>query len=235
MSKVVILSGAGISAESGISTFRAKDGLWNNHKIEDICTAGCLKYNRENTIAFYDALRVSLENKKPNKAHIKISILANKFPDKISVITQNVDDLFEKANCKNIIHLHGFLPEVCCEKCSHKFNIGYAKQNDSSYDQCTKCGHDQIRPNIVFFGESAPMYKILYKELENCEMLVVVGTSGAVINTDMFLNSKIKISILNNLEPSIHINDELYSKSIFKPATEAVDEIVDEVLGFLKI
>lgn len=114
MAKVVILSGAGISAESGISTFRASDGLWNNHKIEEICIAGCMSFNRVKTVAFYDDLRTSLKAKLPNKAHVEIAKLTCKYPNDISVITQNIDDLFEKADCKNLIHLHGFLPELYC-------------------------------------------------------------------------------------------------------------------------
>lgn len=98
MAKVVILSGAGISAESGISTFRDEDGLWENHRIEDVCTNGCLITNREQTIKFYDMLRVGLKDKEPNYAHKVIAKLKDKYKDEIAVITQNVDDLFEKIN-----------------------------------------------------------------------------------------------------------------------------------------
>ena len=109
MAKIIILSGAGISAESGISTFRDEDGLWENHKIEDICVSGCLDFNRDNTIKFYDMLRVNLKDKKPNYAHEVVAKLKTKYPDDIAVITQNVDNMFEKANCKDVLHLPGFL------------------------------------------------------------------------------------------------------------------------------
>ena len=129
MSKVLILSGAGISAESGISTFRDSDGLWENHRIEDVCTAGCLDTNGEGTRAFYDARRADIEDKTPNYAHQVIVELKQKYPNQISVLTQNVDDLFEKAGMKEdeIVHLHGFLRELSCRECGEVFDVGYKK------------------------------------------------------------------------------------------------------------
>ena len=109
MAKVIIFSGAGISAESGISTFRDSGGLWNEYKIEDICSAGCMQKNRDKTIEFYDKRRVELEDKQPNKAHRKIKKLKDKYPNDIAIITQNVDNLFEKAGCRDVLHLHGIL------------------------------------------------------------------------------------------------------------------------------
>jgi len=232
MAKVIIFSGAGISAESGISTFRDSGGLWDNYKIEEICSAGCLEWNYDETIRFYDKRREDIKDKKPNKAHLEIVKLAKKYPDDVAIITQNVDDMFEKAGCENVVHLHGFLPEVRCESCGFIDNIGYKKLNDV-YDECPNC-KAKLRPNIVFFGEAAPMYEKLYTALQDCEMFVVIGSSGNVINTDMFVSSGIKKSILNNLEPSSAIDDSLYSKVIYKKATEAVDEIVKDVEFFLK-
>lgn len=106
--KIIIFSGAGLSASSGISTFRDSDGLWENHDINEICSAGCLDWNYENTINFYNLRRKDIEEKLPNNAHKMIARLKDKYPEKIEVITQNVDDLLEKANCKDVIHLHGF-------------------------------------------------------------------------------------------------------------------------------
>ena len=232
MAKVIIFSGAGVSAESGISTFRDSGGLWDEHKIEDICSAGCMQSNRDETIAFYDKLRVGIEDKNPNKSHIKIKELQDRYGDDIKIITQNVDNMFERAGCRDVLHLHGFLTTVYCEKCAFKKDIGYKKQRDM-YALCPECKEDMLRPDIVFFGESAPMYENLQEELRSCEFLVVIGTSGYVVNTDMFLNHKIKYSILNNLEPSNAINDTLYSKVLYKKSTEAIDEIVCDVVEFL--
>ena len=231
MAKVIILSGAGISAESGISTFRDSYGLWEKYKIKDICTVGCLNTNRKATIEFYDYRRSELKDKKPNYAHKVISQLKSKYPNDIAVITQNVDDMFEKADCPDVLHLHGFLKELKCKKCNSILDIGYEKQS-GNYESCSKC-KKLLRPNIVFFGEQAPKYKDMYKEFKSCEVLIVIGTSGAVINTDMFLNSQIKFSILNNLEASSYINDSLYSKVLYKKATLAIDEIADDIENYL--
>ena len=232
MAKVIIFSGAGISAESGISTFRDSGGLWDNYKIEEICSAGCLEWNYDETINFYDKRRLDIKNKEPNKAHKAIKKLSDQYPNELKIITQNVDDMFERAGCRDVLHLHGFLREVRCESCGFVDDIGYEKLRDV-YDACPRCNYN-LRPNIVFFGEAAPKYADMYKELQDCEMLVVIGTSGNVINTDMFVRSGIQYAILNNLELSPAIDESIYTKVLYKKATEAIDEIVKDVESFLE-
>ncbi|WP_024955884.1 SIR2 family NAD-dependent protein deacylase [Sulfurospirillum arcachonense] len=229
MSKIVIFSGAGVSADSGISTFRDSDGLWEKHDVKDICTAGCLITNREETLAFYDARREDIQNKKPNLAHITIAKLKNKYPDKIAVITQNVDDMFERAGCSDVLHVHGFLRELCCEKCNLVKDIGYEKQ--SREELCPQC-NEKLRPNIVFFGEQAPRYADLYKHLEDCEVFVSIGTSGAVINVDMFTQWA-EYSILNNLEKSNLINEEYFDEVYYEKAVTAIPKIELSLKKFL--
>ncbi len=231
MAKVIIFSGAGISAPSGISTFRDSGGLWERYRIEDICSAGCLKTNRDETIEFYDKRREDIKDKEPNRAHTMIAKLQKKYPQEIKIITQNVDDMFEKAGCTDVLHLHGFLREICCEYCGYRQDIGYEAQKNR-YEICPKCSH-HLRPNIVFFGEPAPRYTDMYYYMQTCEMLVVIGTSGNVINTDMFLSNRIKKSILNNMEPSSAIDDRLYSKVLYKSVTNAIDEIISDIENFL--
>ena len=231
MAKVVILSGAGISAESGISTFRDSDGLWESHNIKDICTDGCLDSNYDETINFYDKRREDIKDKLPNKAHLEITKLKDEYPDDIAILTQNVDDMFEKANCKGVLHLHGFLQEVRCMKCDTITNIKYQKQEDA-IKYCSKC-NGKIRPNIVFFGEAAPMYEMLYHHLEDCEFLVVIGTSGNVIGVNQMATFTDN-SILNNLEPSDAINDKVFGKVLYKKATEAINEIIKDIETYLE-
>lgn len=235
MARVVVLSGAGISPESGISTFRDSDGLWEEYDVKDICTVGCLEVNRDETIEFYDKRRVDLADKEPNKAHKVLAELKAKYRDDIAIITQNVDNLFEKAGMKHedVIHLHGFLTEVECEKCASIYDIGYKKSEERFNGKCPTCSSDKVRPHIVMFGEAAPMYERLYKEMQNCELLVVIGTSGNVISVDN-LTVHVKKSILNNLEPSDTIFDELYSKVLYQKATEAISEISFEINDLLK-
>jgi NAD-dependent deacetylase len=235
MSKVVILSGAGISAESGISTFRDSDGLWDNYDVKIICNYDSLDRYEDETIEFYDKRRLELKDKKPNHAHKVVSELKKLFPNDIAVITQNIDDLFEKSGLKEdeVIHLHGFTTQLRCRDsfCDTIIDIGYTKQNDNNNGICPTCG-GKLRPNIVFFGEQAPMYEKLNEEFNDCEMFVVIGTSGNVIGVNSMANF-CDISILNNLEPSPVIEDNLFSKVIYDKATNAIDIIAKDIKKFL--
>ena len=232
MAKVLILSGAGISAESGISTFRDADGLWENHKISEVCTSGCLDTNGEATKLFYDDRRRDITDKKPNYAHKLIVELKQKYPNEIAVLTQNVDDLFEKAGMKDneIVHLHGFLQELRCRECDEVFNIGYKKQDEFALE-CPTC-RGELRPNIVFFGEAAPLYVELTKELNECSLVVIIGTSGNVLDVTYFAQLT-DFSILNNLEPSNAIDDSYFTKVYYAKATEAIAEIAEYIEDFL--
>ena len=231
MAKVIIFSGAGISAESGISTFRDSGGLWEEYDVEVVCYYDSLEKNEALTIDFYDKRRADIENKAPNKAHLEVAKLKQKYPQDIAIITQNVDNLFEKAGIEDTIHLHGFLPEVRCRECADVFDIGYTPQSSAFNGKCPSCG-GKLRPNIVFFGEPAPMYKALNEELKNCEFFVVIGSSGNVIGVNTMARF-IENSILNNLEPSEAIEDELFQKVIYDKASNAIDEIVEDIEKFL--
>jgi NAD-dependent deacetylase len=230
MAKVIIFSGAGISAPSGISTFRQNDGLWEQYDIKRICTAGCLSWNRDETIEFYDKRRVDIKDKLPNKAHIKIKQLQDKYPNDIKIITQNVDNLFEKAGCKDVLHLHGFLTQVYCEQCGFIKDIGYQTLKDAG-ETCIKCG-SLLRPNIVFFEEMAPKYEELNQEIQDCDFIVIIGTSGNVVGVNS-MASFIPNSILNNLEPSNAIDETIFKKVLYKSAVDAIDEIASDIEEFL--
>ncbi|WP_428738619.1 SIR2 family NAD-dependent protein deacylase [Sulfurimonas sp.] len=234
MAKVVILSGAGISAESGLSTFRESDGLWANYSVDDVCSAGCLITNRDETIDFYDMRRTELEDKEPNHAHKILAELKNRYKDDIAIITQNVDNLFEKAGLehKDVVHLHGYLLKVQCEKCHEVYEIGYNKLQDVNGGKCISCGHELVRPYIVMFGEMAPKYSVLDHEIQDCSLLIVIGTSGMVVGVNTLAHF-VDRSILNNLEPSDAINDAFFDKVIYEKATIAIDEIAYEIEEFL--
>jgi NAD-dependent deacetylase len=237
MARVVILSGAGISAESGISTFRDSDGLWEEYDVKVVCNFDSLEKHEALTLEFYDKRRSDIKDKEPNYAHKVVANLKKRYPNEIAVITQNVDNLFEKAGLdeSEVIHLHGFLPEVRCQNpaCNKIYNIGYEKIQTLNGGKCPTC-NTKLRPNIVFFGESAPMYEKLNFHMNDCELLVVIGTSGNVINTD-FLTQYVDKSILNNLEPSPAIHEGYYDKVLYKKATEAADEIALDIESFLDV
>ena len=229
MARIIILSGAGLSAESGISTFRDSGGMWENHSVYDVCSADSLEKNPELTLDFYNQRRVQLQTVEPNYAHKVISELKEEYPE-ICVITQNVDDLFERSSCSDVIHLHGFLTQLKCtnKACDYKIDIEYTEQKE---EKCKKCSSD-LRPDIIFFGEKAPYYQELYKELKDCEFLVVIGTSGEVLDIN-YLRRGIKHTILNNLEPSRAIKTKKFTKVLYKPATEAIDEIKQDIEDFI--
>lgn len=235
MAKVVILSGAGISAESGISTFRESDGLWEKYDVQVVCNYDSLAKNEALTIEFYDKRRAELEDKEPNYAHRVIKELKDEYGDDIAVITQNVDNLFEKAgmSSKDVLHLHGFMPEVRCQNdsCSGVYDIGYKKLHTFNDGVCPKCSTN-LRPNIVFFGEAAPMYEHLNRHIQDCEMFVVIGTSGNVIGVNT-IASFCERSILNNLEPSDAIDENSFSKILYEKASFAIDEIREDIEAML--
>lgn len=200
--RVMIFSGAGLSAESGLRTFRDSNGLWEEFDIMEVCSASGFAKDRQKVLDFYDKRRIQLGQVSPNAAHKMIANLKANYPQEIVVITQNVDDLLERAGCKDVLHLHGFLPEVRCESCKIIKNIGYQAMPKLI---CEACGEESLRHNIVMFGEYAPNYALLDRELERLKasssLLVCIGTSGEVINVAQF-SQYAKQSILNNLESS---------------------------------
>jgi len=237
MAKVLILSGAGISAESGISTFRESGGLWEEYDVSVVCNYDSMQKHEDLTVEFYDKRRAELESKEPNYAHKAIAGLKKRYGKDIAVITQNVDNLFEKAGMQSsdVIHLHGFLRELRCQDpyCEQVFDVGYGAQIEFNGGRCPECD-SKLRPNIVFFGEMAPMYEELNRHIQDCELLVVIGTSGNVIGVNTMAQFATR-SILNNYEPSNAINDAYFSKVLYKKATEAIDEIAGEIEDFLAL
>lgn len=224
MAKVLILSGAGLSAESGIKTFRANNGMWEEHNVMEVCSVEGFITDREKVLNFYDQRRKDIENKLPNEAHKMIADIKKKYMDQVKVFTQNVDDLLEKAGCIDIIHLHGKLRELECETCGNKFDIGY--RSIKEFSECPECKSDAIRHNVVMFGEPAPMYQRLYNELMRADLLVIIGTSGEVLPVSQFA-SYTKFSILNNLEYSLSINHMIFTHTFYERATTAAPKIKD--------
>jgi NAD-dependent deacetylase len=235
MAKVIILSGAGLSASSGISTFRDNGGLWDNYDVNVVCNYDSLEKNESLTLEFYDKRREDIADKIPGDAHKVIAQLKKKYPNEIAVITQNVDDLLEKAglDSSKVIHLHGFLPEVRCRGCGEIYNINYNSIYSFNNGYCKSCD-GKLRPNIVFFGEMAPKYEMLNEHIQDCEFIVIIGTSGYVIEVNT-MATFIKHSILNNLEPSDAIDDSIFSQVIYDEANNAIYKIEEEIESFLKI
>jgi NAD-dependent deacetylase len=240
MRKVMILSGAGLSAESGISTFRDSDGLWERYDVMEVCSTQGWQKNRKLVTDFYNARRMELEKKEPNAAHFALAELERKYPGRVWNLTQNVDDMLEKAGCREVIHLHGTLRDLRCESCGHVFDIGYRAQKAD--ETCPRCGSPEVRHNVVMFGESAPEYRRIYEAVGECDLFVAIGTSGRVIDIAALAN-EFDHSILVNPKREEHIaafgsfdkmTDAYFEHFIQKRATEAADEMVrliEEILN----
>lgn len=223
--KIVIFSGAGISAESGIATFRDSNGLWANYDPEVVCNYTNWLTNYDLVHKFYNLRREELKKVKPNIAHKLIKKLSDEFS--VINITQNVDDLFERAGCKDVIHLHGNLLELKCPKCKEIININYESYN---FIPCQKCGSEKLKPNIVFFYEEAPKYREMYQifdSLSSEDIILVVGTSGEVVNICGIMNKGYKI--LNNLNSSRMINESIFDSLYLESSSSAMPKIYDEI------
>lgn len=242
--KIIIFSGAGLSAESGISTFRDTNGLWENHKIEEVCTEATWKQNFDLIHDFYNQRRLQLAEVVPNAAHEAIARIQDKFKDNCYVITQNVDDLLERAGVPQVLHVHGELTKLDCTACGHKWDIGYTE-----FSRCPKCDSLKgVRPSIVFFGGSAPMYSYMFRAFEYLQnpesILIVIGTMGNVVPIRHIIGREIRKSkemsfvksikgkaILNNLEASEYLPENLFNHVFYEKASETlpkIEEFLDE-------
>jgi len=177
---IMIISGAGLSAESGIKTFRDHDGLWEEYDVMQVCSTQGWEADRALVTQFYNARRNDLKDKEPNEAHLALARLEKKYPNQVYNLTQNVDNLLEKAGCKEVIHLHGTLTDLRCEECGHVWDVGYEKQSDE--EACPRCESNAVRHNVVMFGESAPAYVRIYEAVSACKLFIAIGTSGQVID-----------------------------------------------------
>lgn len=225
MRRVMVLSGAGLSAQSGISTFRDHDGLWEHYDVMQVCSTQGWQADRDLVTRFYNARRADLHDKQPNAMHLELSRLERRYAHRIVHLTQNVDDLMEKAGAKRVVHLHGTLRDLRCERCEEVWDVTYAPQNEN--DLCPYCGAAQVRHNVVMFGEAAPMYRHIAEAMATCDLFVAIGTSGQVIDI---------VSIAAQFDRSILINpnreryfgyfiDEHFTHFIRKGAVEAAQEL----------
>lgn len=229
--KIVVLTGAGISAESGIRTFRAEDGLWENHRVEDVATPEGYKRDPELVQRFYNERRRKLFDPEvqPNAAHLALAKLEETLGKNLLVVTQNVDNLHERAGSRNVIHMHGELLKV---RCPNKGTV-YDWQGDiKDEDRCTCCQIPRrLRPHIVWFGEMPLEMDRIYSALMDCDYFISIGTSGNVYPAAGFVqeaNNWGAKTIELNLEPSLVKN--AFQEARYGKASEIVPAFVTEVL-----
>ncbi len=198
----MVLTGAGISAERGLATFRGPGGLWEGHKVEDICTPEALAADPELVHDFYDKRRESLRFVEPNAAHRALAELDANWPGELSLVTQNVDDLHERAGSRRLIHMHGALHSALCAACSDTI---LWKESLPPEAICPSCGMPKLRPDIVFFGEMPYRMEEIENALERADLFVSIGTSGAVYPAAGFVQIARMAGVHTvelNLEPS---------------------------------
>jgi NAD-dependent deacetylase len=237
MARLLILAGAGLSADSGIPTFRGADGLWEGYSIDQVANQMTWKKNREMVHAFYNARRAQLAEVRPNAMHLAIARWQRRY--ETVFLSQNVDDLAERANCVDVVYLHGSLREMKCEACGHVWDIGY--RGFGLDERCERCpSRKGVRPGVVLFNGHAPNYAKMHKafrSLRSEDVLLVIGTSGLVINVNALAFDCPAFRILNNLEPSPYIDHDIFNAVIFRRAVDAVDEIdrlLEQKLGGTK-
>jgi NAD-dependent deacetylase len=186
--RVFVLTGAGISAESGLATFRASDGLWAGHRIEDVCTPEALERNPALVWKFYSERRASCVKAEPNPAHLALAELESKLGGRFFLCTQNVDDLHERAGSIHLVHMHGELAKSRCEgECGRPPVEDRAVYRDINEVPHCACGA-RLRPHIVFFGEMPLEMSRIEREIGKATVMLVVGTSGSVYPAASFVN-----------------------------------------------
>ena len=235
---IVILTGAGISAESGLATFRGPDGLWEGHRVEDVCTPQALARDPALVLDFYDQRRRALSNVRPNAAHEALARLDAAWAGQLLIVTQNVDDLHERAGAKRLIHMHGELLSALCRACGARTPFAGDMIDGPACPACGSAG--ALRPDIVFFGEIPYRMEEIQEALEQADLFVSIGTSGTVYPAAGFVQLARAAgadTLELNLEPSGGTADGYgaagygFAASRFGAATALVPAWVDRLLA----
>ncbi|MGF1549249.1 MAG: NAD-dependent deacylase [Sphingomonadaceae bacterium] len=227
---IVVLTGAGISAESGVATFRGPDGLWEGHRVEDVATPEAFVRDPMLVQKFYDARRARLASVEPNAAHRALARLDEAWKGELLIVTQNVDDLHERAGAKRVLHMHGELKSAWCLDCDGRMRW---EEDLGGTPKCPRCGRaGSMRPDIVWFGEMPYGMERIEAALARCDLFVSIGTSGAVypaagyVQTARYYGAR---TLEMNLEPSL--GSVYFDESRTGKAGELVPAWVDELFG----
>ena len=227
---IVVLTGAGISADSGLATFRGADGLWEGHRVEDVATPEAFRRDPALVHQFYDARRARLGEVEPNEAHHALARLDAEWRGQLLIVTQNVDDLHERAGAKRLLHMHGELARGWCLACDDRFAWSGPMGEGASCPSCQKAG--QVRPDIIWFGEMPYEMERIDAALQKADLFVSIGTSGAVYPAAGFVQTARYCGahcIEMNLEPSQ--GSIFFTESRLGRARDLVPEWVEELLA----
>ncbi len=230
--ELVILTGAGVSAESGLGTFRDKGGLWTKYDLEDVATPEGFAADPGKVHEFYNARRKNAAEAAPNAAHKALAELEARLGPRMMLVTQNVDDLHERAGSKSVWHMHGALRRARCAACDHRFDAPLEMRAD---DPCPSCEAPATRPDIVWFGEMPIFMEEIYAALSHCAMFVAIGTSGTVYPAAGFAAEARAFgaeTLEINLEPSETASD--FTQGHYGPASEVVPAWTESYLAQLE-
>ena len=226
---IVILTGAGISAESGIATFRGPGGLWEGHRVEDVCTPQALAADPALVHRFYDLRRAALASVRPNPAHDALARLDREWAGDLLIVTQNVDDLHERAGATRMLHMHGALKQALCAACGERFDWA---DDLPPGTPCPACAAPALRPDIVFFGEIPYQMERIEAALAQADLFASIGTSGAVYPAAGFVRMAKAYGAATlelNLDPSE--GSSWFDESRFGPAGTLVPAWVEDMLS----
>ena len=229
-SSIVILTGAGISAESGVDTFRDKGGIWSRVRLEDVATPEGFAANPARVHEFYNGRRAQLPNVEPNKGHLALARLEREFDGTVTIVTQNIDNLHERAGTRNIIHMHGELERALCTACDD------SRHHDGDLSIASSCGRcgaiGTMRPDVVWFGEMPYRMERIYDLIRDCDLFLSIGTSGNVYPAAQFVQEAGRHgahTVEINLEPSLGVSD--FDETRHGRAGELLPAFVDEVIS----
>jgi len=229
---IVILTGAGISRESGLDTFRCAGGIWSQVNLEDVATPEAFARNPKMVQDFYNARRRQLVKDKPqpNPAHLALAKLERDWPGRVLIVTQNIDNLHEEAGSKNIIHMHGELMKIRCNHCN---NLHHWEEDLFVTTPCPDCDEiGGLRPHVVWFGEIPLQMDEIYEALEDADLFLSIGTSGNVYPAAGFVQAVSQFgdchSVELNLDPSNGATQ--FKETIYGPASVVVPAYVNQLL-----
>ncbi|HYF35026.1 MAG TPA: NAD-dependent deacylase [Prosthecobacter sp.] len=229
-SKIVILTGAGVSAESGVPTFRGVDGLWEGHRIEEVASPQAFRRMPEKVHRFYNMRRAALKTVEPNAAHLALAKLEREWPGEFLLVTQNVDDLHERAGSRKLLHMHGELLKVRCETCDAGMRWADDLQTGTVCPQCQSSGG--MRPDIVWFGEMPYHMEEIMAALQRADIFVSIGTSGFVYPAAGFVDIASKHGARRRIEINVEATgiSPAFNEPRAGPASVEVPRLVEELL-----
>jgi NAD-dependent deacetylase len=230
VTNIVILTGAGVSAESGVATFRGPGGLWEGHRVEEVATPLAFARDPDLVHAFYDQRRATVQTVDPNPAHLALARLDRQWQGDLLLITQNIDDLHDRAGSQRLLHMHGELLQAVCLACDQRCHWIAPLRDRPACPHCLKAG--SLRPDIVWFGEIPYQMDRIESAILECDLFVSIGTSGAVYPAAGFVQLARQIGAQTleiNLDPSA--GSSLFHETRLGKASELVPQWVDELLN----